>query len=131
MYTPDVTSTIANKILKTGGDTSSEMYAPIIVPGIDISASFIPSEYTILFCLAYDAVDATELLNAAKRLSLAASVGANPKKVSTGTTMNPPPRPIMDPSIPAAKPSGKSHKYSNNYTTKIQFLQIKESRQPS
>src|SRR5574337_330228 len=97
MYAPDVTSTIANKLLKTGGDTSSEMYAPIIVPGIDISASF----------------------------------REKPKKVSTGTTMNPPPSPIMDPSIPATKPSGKSHRYSNNYTTKIHFLQIKESRQPS
>src|SRR5574337_521687 len=131
MYTPDVTSTIANKILKTGGDTSSEMYAPIIVPGIDSSASFIPSEYTILFCLAYDAVDATELLKAAKRLSLAARVGENPKNVNTGTTTNPPPSPIMEPIIPATKPSGSSHRYSNNDIMKRYFLQIKESRQPS
>ena len=114
-----------------GGETSSEIYAPKIVPGIEISASLIPSEYTILFCLEYDTVDAIELLKAAKRLSLAARVGENPKNVNTGTTMNPPPSPIMEPIMPATKPSGKSHKYSNNDNTKRYFLRIKESRQPS
>ncbi|SMH71044.1 protein of unknown function [Candidatus Nitrosotalea okcheonensis] len=107
------------------------MYAPSTVPGIAKSASFIPSEYEILFCLAYETVDATELLNAAKRLSLAASVDENPKNVSTGTITNPPPSPTMDPMTPATKPSGKSHRYSSNDNTKTYFPQIKESRQPS
>ena len=51
-------------------------------------------------------VEATALLKAAKRLLLAAAVGGNPKKVNTGTTMIPPPRPIIEPSIPAANPNG-------------------------
>jgi len=49
-------------------------------------------------------VDAMALLNAAKRLLLAAVVGGNPRNVNTGTTIIPPPRPIIEPNIPAAKP---------------------------
>jgi hypothetical protein len=49
------------------------------------------------------------LVNAAKRLLLAASVGGKPKKVKTGTTIIPPPNPIIDPNTPAANPKGISH----------------------
>ncbi len=71
--------------------------------------SFNPSENSIRFCLEYEMVDATALLNAAKRLLLAASVGENPKNVKTGTTIIPPPNPIIDPNTPAAKPKAMSH----------------------
>ena len=54
-------------------------------------------------------VDATELLNAAKRLLLAASVGEKPKNVKTGTTIIPPPNPIIEPKTPATNPKGMSH----------------------
>ena len=54
-------------------------------------------------------VDAIELLNAAKRLLLAATVGGIPKNVKTGTTIIPPPKPIIDPNIPAANPKGINH----------------------
>ena len=37
-------------------------------------------------------VDAIELLNAAKRLLLAATVGGKPKNVKTGTMIIPPPK---------------------------------------
>ncbi len=50
-----------------------------------------------------------ELLNAANKLLLAAKVGGNPKKVNTGTTIIPPPRPIIEPSIPATNPNGMNH----------------------
>mgnify|MGYP007095148890 CR=1 FL=1 len=85
------------------------MIAPRIVPGIASNPSFNPKEYSILFCFEYEIVDATELLNAAKRLLLAATVGGNPKKVKTGTTIIPPPRPIIDPNIPAINPKGINH----------------------
>ena len=54
-------------------------------------------------------VDAMALLNAANRLLLAATVGGNPKKVNTGTTIIPPPRPIIEPNMPAANPKRISH----------------------
>jgi hypothetical protein len=54
-------------------------------------------------------VDAIELLSAAKRLLLAAAVGENPRNVSTGTTIIPPPRPIIEPNIPAANPRAINH----------------------
>ena len=57
-------------------------------------------------------VDAVALLNAAKRLLLAATVGGNPKKVKTGTTIIPPPSPIIDPKIPAANPNRTIHNCS-------------------
>jgi hypothetical protein len=88
------------------------MYAPSIVPGIDNNPSFSPIEYSILFCLEYEMVDATALLNAAKRLLLAASVGGNPAKVKTGTIMIPPPKPIIDPNTPATNPKGINHNSS-------------------
>ena len=53
-------------------------------------------------------VEATALLSAANRLLLAAAVGENPRNVRMGTTMTPPPSPIMEPNIPAAKPNGIS-----------------------
>ncbi len=85
------------------------MYAPKTVPGIVSRPSFNPSEYSIRFCLEYKIVDAAALLNAAKRLLLAASVGENPKNVKTGTTIIPPPNPIIEPNTPAANPKGMSH----------------------
>ena len=57
-------------------------------------------------------VDAIALLKAAKRLLLAATVGVKPAKVRTGTTMIPPPNPIIEPSIPAANPNGINHSSS-------------------
>ena len=48
------------------------------------------------FCREYEIVDAIELLSAAKRLLLAATVGGNPKNVKTGTTIIPPPTPIIE-----------------------------------
>ena len=81
----------------------SETNAPRIVPGIHIKPNLNPIPYSILFCLAYVAVDATALLNAAKRLLLAANVGGNPAKVITGTAIITPPSPIIEPSMPAAK----------------------------
>jgi hypothetical protein len=49
------------------------------------------------------------LLNAANKLLLAATVGGNPKNVNIGTTIIPPPRPIIEPKSPAANPKGISH----------------------
>ena len=57
-------------------------------------------------------VDAIALLRAAKRLLLAAAVGVKPRKVNTGTTITPPPNPIIDPNTPAANPKGISHRCS-------------------
>ncbi len=95
--------------MKISGATSLEIIAPKTVPGIDSNPSFNPKEYSIRFCLEYERVDATALLRAAKRLLLAAAVGENPKKVKTGTTIIPPPNPIIEPNTPAANPKGISH----------------------
>ena len=54
-------------------------------------------------------VDAIALLSAANKLLLAAAVGENPKNVNTGTTIIPPPSPIMEPRTPAANPNGINH----------------------
>ena len=94
------------------GVIMSETNAPRIVPGMHIRPSFKPIPYSILFCFAYVAVDATALLNAANRLLLAASVGGNPAKVITGTAIIPPPSPIIDPKTPAANPNGISQRFS-------------------
>ncbi len=102
----DEISTRPKRILKIPGVTSDEMYAPSMVPGIVNNPSFSPIEYSILFCLEYEIVEATALLKAAKRLLLAATVGGNPAKVRTGTTIIPPPNPIIEPSIPAMNPRG-------------------------
>ena len=105
----------------------SETNAPRIVPGIHIKPNLNPIPYSILFCLAYVAVDATALLNAAKRLLLAANVGGNPAKVITGTAIIPPPSPIIEPSMPAANPNGINHKFStivdmdNEMTSRLIF----------
>ena len=72
----------------------------------------IPIPNSTRFWRAYDTVDATELLKAAKRLLLAASEGGNPAKVITGTAIIPPPSPTIEPKIPAANPSGISHRFS-------------------
>ena len=109
MYAADEIKTNPNNILKIAGATSVEISAPKIVPGIDSNPSFNPKENSILFCLVYEIVDAIELLSAAKRLLLAAAVGGNPRKVNTGTTIIPPPRPIIEPKIPAANPKGINH----------------------
>ena len=109
----DEINTKPKRILKMPGVTSLEINAPKIVPGIAKSPNFRPIEYSILFCLEYDIVDATALLNAAKRLLLAAKVGGKPKKVNTGTMMIPPPKPITEPNNPATKPSGTNHNSSS------------------
>ena len=57
-------------------------------------------------------VDATELLNAAKRLLLAASAGGNPANVIAGTAIIPPPKPTIEPSTPATNPNGINQKFS-------------------
>jgi len=112
MYMLDEISTNTNRILKIPGVTSDDMYAPIIVPGIDNKPSLSPIEYLILFCREYEIVDAIALLKVAKRLLLAATVGANPAKVRTGTIIIPPPSPIIEPSIPATNPKGINHNSS-------------------
>jgi len=106
MYDAEEIRTSANKILKISGDKSEDISAPSMVPGTAINPSFQPSESSILFCLAYVTVDATELLNTANRLLLTANVGENPANVNTGTIIIPPPKPIIDPNIPAINPSG-------------------------
>jgi len=106
MYDAEKMRIMANKILKIEGDKSEDTSAPSMVHGTDINPSFQPSDNSIRFCLAYVAVDATELLNTANRLLLTANVGENPTNVNTGTMIIPPPRPIIDPSIPAINPSG-------------------------
>ena len=109
------------------GVITSEINAPRIVPGMHIKPNLNPIPYSILFCLAYIAVDATALLNAANKLLLAASVGGNPAKVITGTATIPPPRPIIDPNTPAANPNGINHKFSiivsmkNEVTSRLIF----------
>ena len=113
MYDAEDKRTNANRILKIVGDKSEEMNAPSTVPGTAINPSFQPSENSILFCLAYVAVDATELLNTANRLLLTANVGENPTNVNTGTIIIPPPNPIIDPNIPATNPNGINQSSSN------------------
>ena len=95
---------------------SCEINAPSTVPGIASNPSFKPSEYSILFCFAYEIDDAIALLKAAKRLLLAAKAGENPKNVKTGTTTIPPPSPIIEPRTPAAKPNSSNHRSNNTYT---------------
>ena len=94
------------------GVITSETNAPRIVPGMHIKPNFKPIPYSILFCFAYVAVEATALLNTANRLLLTANVGGNPAKVITGTAIIPPPSPIIEPNTPAANPNGMSHKFS-------------------
>ena len=106
MYDAEDKRISASKILKISGDKSEDMIAPSIVHGTAISPNFQPSENSIRFCLAYITVDATELLNAANRLLLTANVGENPTNVNIGTMIVPPPKPIIDPNIPAINPSG-------------------------
>jgi hypothetical protein len=105
MYAENAINTNPNKILKISGATSDEIIAPKTVQGTDNNPSLIPNGKSILFCLVYETVDATELLSAAKRLLLAAAVGGNPINVNTGTTIIPPPSPIIEPRIPPAKPN--------------------------
>ena len=114
MYDADAKRTSANKILKISGERSEDMNAPSTVPGTAINPSFQPSENSTRFCLAYTAVDATELLNTANKLLLTASVGENPTNVNTGTIIIPPPRPIIEPNRPATNPSGMSQILSIN-----------------
>jgi len=114
MYDADAKRTSANKILKISGERSEDMNAPSTVPGIAINPSFQPSESSMRFCLAYTAVDATELLNTANKLLLTARVGENPTNVNTGTIIIPPPRPIIEPNKPATNPSGMSQILSIN-----------------
>ena len=113
MYDAEEIRTSANKILKMSGDISEDMNAPRMVPGTAINPSFQPSESSIRFCLACIAVEATELLNTANRLLLTANVGENPMNVNTGTIIIPPPKPIIDPNIPATNPSGINQSCSN------------------
>ena len=94
------------------GVITSETNAPRIVPGMHMRPNLNPIPYSILFCFAYVAVEATALLNAANKLLLAASVGGNPAKVITGTAIIPPPSPIIDPKTPAANPNGISQRFS-------------------
>ena len=109
-----------NRILNILGVTSLEMNAPNTVPGIANNPNFRPTWYSILFCLEYEIVDAAALLNAANKLLLAASDGPNPANVKTGTTMMPPPSPIMEPSSPATNPNGTSHNSSNIVNVKME-----------
>ncbi len=102
-----------NKILNNMGVISAEMNAPKTLPGIDNNPNLIPIEYSILFCFAYDIDEATALLNTAKILLLAATVGGNPKNVKTGTMIIPPPNPIMEPNNPAINPKGINQRFSN------------------
>ena len=98
-----------NKILNNVGVISAEISAPKTLPGIDINPNFIPIEYSIRFCFAYDKDEDTELLNTAKRLLLAATVGGNPINVKTGTMIIPPPIPMIEPNNPATNPNGINH----------------------
>ena len=101
------------------GDISEDTNAPSIVPGTAINPSFQPSDNSIRFCLAYIAVDATELLNTANKLLLTANVGENPANVNTGTMIIPPPRPIIDPNIPATNPSGINQSSSSMIKSRL------------
>jgi hypothetical protein len=69
-------------------------------------------KYSIRCCLAYEIDDATALLKTAKILLLAANTGVNPKNVSTGTMIIPPPNPINEPNRPATNPSGINQRSS-------------------
>ena len=102
----------ANKILKRVGVISEETNAPTIVPGIDNNPSLNPIEYSILRCLAYEIDEAIALLKTANILLLAVNAGENPKNVSTGTMIIPPPKPIIEPKTPAANPNGINHNSS-------------------
>ncbi len=117
-----------NKILNNVGVISVEIIAPKTLPGMDNNPNFIPIEYSILFCLAYDKDEDTALLNTAKRLLLAATVGGNPKNVKTGTIIIPPPNPMIEPNNPATNPNGINQRFSNiiqgnkNITVYIAFF---------
>ena len=117
----DETNTKPNRILKIPGVTSLEINAPKTVPGIAKSPNFKPIEYSIRFCLEYEIVDAAALLNAANKLLLTANDGPNPANVKTGTTIIPPPNPIIDPSIPATSPNGISQSSSNIVNVKMEY----------
>ena len=112
IYTAEETRTNAKRIWNIIGVITSEINAPRIVPGIHIKPNLKPIPYSILFCFAYVAVEATALLNTANKLLLAANAGGNPAKVITGTAIIPPPRPIIEPKTPAAKPSGINQRKS-------------------
>ena len=120
MYDAEEIRTSANKILKISDDKSEEINAPSIVPGTVIKPSFQPNENSTRFCLAYATVDPTELLKTANKLLLTASVGGNPMNVNTGTIIIPPPKPIIDPSIPAINPKG-INQISSNMLNRYQF----------
>ena len=102
-----------NKILNKTRVISVEINAPKTIPGMDNSTNFIPIEYSIRFCLAYDKDDDTAFPNTAKRLLLTATVGGNPKNVKTGTMIIPPPNPMIEPNNPATNPSGINQRFSN------------------
>ena len=68
MYTAEETKINANRIWNVTGVIISETNAPRMVPGMHIKPNLNPIPYSILFCLAYVAVEATALLNAANRL---------------------------------------------------------------
>ena len=120
MYDAEDMRTSANKTLKISDDKSEEMNAPNMVPGTAIKPSFQPNENSTRFCLAYATVDPTELLNTANKLLLTASVGENPMNVNTGTIIIPPPKPIIDPNIPAINPKG-INQISSNMLNRYQF----------
>jgi len=120
MYDAEDMRTSANKTLKISDDKSEEMNAPNMVPGTAIKPSFQPNENSTRFCLAYATVDPTELLNTANKLLLTASVGENPMNVNTGTIIIPPPKPIIDPNIPAINPKG-INQISSNILNRYQF----------
>ena len=120
MYDAEEIRTNANKILKISDDKSEEMNAPNIVPGTPIKPSFQPNENSTRFCLTYATVDPTELLKTANKLLLTANVGENPMNVSTGTIIIPPPKPIIDPNIPAMNPKG-INQISSNILNRYQF----------
>ena len=122
MYTLAEIKINPNMILNKVGVISAEINAPKTLPGIDNKPNFIPIEYSILFCFAYDKDDATALLNTANRLLLAATDGGNPKNVKTGTMIIPPPKPIIEPNNPATNPKGISQRFSNILENKEYYI---------
>ena len=107
--------------LKRSDSMCSAIIAPAAVPGIDMMPSFSPREYLILFFTAWVTVAPLRLPNVPNRLLLAISAGWNPRNARTGDIMIPPPKPTIDPAVPAANPKSINQRLSS---TKVLYNMI-------
>ena len=105
IYIPVSIKSIAKYTLKDPIGIPLERNAPMIAPGIDKAAIFSPTLKSIRFCFEYAIVEETLAEVTAIRLVLAIWDGISPIKASTGVIMIPPPTPIIDPSVPAPRPT--------------------------